>query len=132
MAKFHQQWAARIERHLYFLPDMKKFVQNSVHNVGVVFSPLVPNIGPPYRVQALTIEHSVSTHGSLHTTRGSGTTCTYRIVHTKLKKLRYCRKHSQTELARRTWSLQIRQLHRHELRLWSSRQLSGSVALFHV
>ena len=39
-------------------------------------------------------------------------------------KLWYFRRHCQRELARRTLSLQIRQLHRRELRLWRSRQLA--------
>ena len=43
---------------------------------------------------------------------------------TELKTLRHSRRHSQTQVARKTLSLQIRKLHRRELRLWRSRYLA--------
>ena len=43
----------------------------------------------------------------------------------ELKTLRHSRKHSRTQVARKTLSLQIRKLHRRELRLWRSRQLAN-------
>ena len=43
---------------------------------------------------------------------------------TELKTLRHSRRHSQTQVARKTLSLQIRKLHRRELRLWRSRHLA--------